>query len=251
MINIYWTRSNLGHNDLKGMQLHPRSMISALRFAEPMPLLKHIDYQNLLGPMVSRCPAVIDDLKNIFVIKSPIDINIKIDHERSNIQVDNQTPDLVKAFLGASQGKWGIHQLGFGYLFFTEQSMMTYQLPAYLDDNDFTRNTMSISAGFDVGSWFRTMGKPAIIFKPSATKINIKEGDALAYVKFATKEKVTLIEFDDEELKRMQERSPELLCGTLKDQNAGNVLSLEKCYQYFNRYKMKRRVMKLIKRNII
>jgi len=49
----------------------------------------------------------------------------------------------------------------------------------------------------------------------------------------------------------MQERSPELLCGTLKDQNAGNVLSLEKCYQYFNRYKMKRRVMKLIKRNII
>ena len=29
-----------------------------------------------------------------------------------------------------------------------------------------------------------------------------------------------------------------------------NIISLQKCYDYFNRFKMKRRIMKLIKRNL-
>ena len=40
------------------------------------------------------------------------------------------------------------------------------------------------------------------------------------------------------------------MCGTLKDHD-DNIISLKKCYDYFNRFKMKRRIMKLIKRNLI
>lgn len=251
MIKVYWTRSNHGHKELQKMKLHPRAMISPLRFPAPEPLLKHIDYQNFLGPLVSKCPAIVDDLKNMFVIKSPVDIDVKIFHEESKIQVDDQPTDFVKSFIGEPQGKWGIHQLGIGYLFFTEQSLMAHQLPAYFDDNDFTRNTFTISGGFDVGSWFRPMGKPAFMWRPTSNRCKIKEGDALIYMKFATREKVKLIEFDDEELNTMEERNPAFVCGTLKDQGAGKIISLEKCYQYFHRFKMRQKVMKLIKRNII
>ena len=86
--------------------------------------------------------------------------------------------------------------------------------------------------------------------KKDVTTIDIKEGDALLYIKFNTSEKIKLIEFDDAEFRQLAERSPEYMCGTLKDHDE-NIISLQKCYDYFNRFKMKRRIMKLIKRNLI
>ena len=93
-------------------------------------------------------------------------------------------------------------------------------------------------------------GKPVFQIKKDVTTIDIKEGDALLYIKFNTTEKIKLIEFDDSEFQRLAERSPEYMCGTLKDHD-DNIISLKKCYDYFNRFKMKRRIMKLIKRNLI
>jgi hypothetical protein len=69
-------------------------------------------------------------------------------------------------------------------------------------------------------------------------------------MKFNTTEKVKLIEFDDVEFKQLQERSPEWLCSNLKKQSMASV-SLEKSYEYFNQYKMRRRILKLIKNNLV
>ena len=60
-------------------------------------------------------------------------------------------------------------------------------------------------------------------------------------------------QYDEEKLLRLQrlnEKSPEWMCSTLKD-HTDKVLTLEKCYAYFNQYKMRQRILKLIKRNII
>jgi hypothetical protein len=161
-----------------------------------------------------------------------------------------QELDFAKAFLGDPQGKWGIHQLGMGYLFFAEKSLLATQLPAYYDDNDFTKFTHTISSSFDIGNWFRVAGKPAFMIKKDAKTIDIKDGDPLIYYKFNTTEKVKLIEFDDQELQSLNEKSPEWLCSTLKD-HSDKVLTLEKCYAYFNQFKMRQRLLKLIKRNLI
>ena len=88
------------------------------------------------------------------------------------------------------------------------------------------------------------------MIKQDAKTIDIKEGDPLIYYKFNTTEKIKLIEFDDQELQLLNEKSPEWMCSTLKD-HTDKVLSLEKCYYYFNQYKMRQRLLKLIKRNII
>ena len=127
---------------------------------------------------------------------------------------------------------------------------MINQLPAYYDNNDYTAKTNTITASFDIGNWFRPAGKPVFQIKKDVTSIDIKEGDALLYVKFNTTEKIKLVEFDDVEFNQLAERSPEYMCGTLKD-HSENIISLQKCYDYFNRFKMKRRIMKLIKRNLI
>jgi len=247
-VNVYWTRSNPGFKDLQMIGFGPDAMMSPMRLAEPEPLLKHMNYQEFFGPLVSKCPAIVDDLRNIYVIKSPV--NLKLHIGRNSIKVENQEINFAKAFLGEAQGKFGIHQLGMGYLFFSEKSLVATQLPAYYESNSFVDNTFSISASFDIGQWFRPAAKPAFIFKPGTTEVDIKEGNPLLYMKFNTTEKIKLIEFDDVEFKQLQERSPEWLCSNLKKQSMASV-SLEKSYEYFNQYKMRRRILKLIKNNLV
>ena len=251
MIKVYWTRSYIGHEKIKGLGLNTKAMLSALRVPAPEPLMKHMDHKTFFGPEVSRCPSIVDDTKNVFVIKSPMDMKINIDEAKSRVNIEIQSPDFAQLFLGNPQGKWGLHQVGaLGYLFFAEKSLMINQLPAYYDNNDYTDKTNTITASFDVGNWFMPAGKPVFQIKKDVVSIDIKEGDALLYVKFNTTEKIKLIEFDDVEFNQLAERSPEYMCGTLKD-HSENIISLQKCYDYFNRFKMKRRIMKLIKRNLI
>ena len=65
MIKVYWTRSYPKHEDLMKMGLNPKAMMSGLRIPAPQPLLEHLDYKEFFGPVVSKCPAIIDDLKNV------------------------------------------------------------------------------------------------------------------------------------------------------------------------------------------
>lgn len=247
-IKVYWTRSVPDYEDLAMIGSSSNEYMSPMRLIEPLPLLKEIDYKDFFGPAVSRCPAIIDDLKNIFVIKSPVSITLKIFPNR--LDVEQQSIEFAKAFFGPPQGKPGIHQLGFGYLFFSEKNLVATQLPAYYSQNDFTDKTFAISGSFDIGQWYRPMAKPAFIFKPGSSSVTISEGDPLLYIKFNTSEKVQLVEFDDVEFSKLGEKSPEFLCGTLKKQ-ATSVISLERCYQYFNAFRMRRKILKLIKGNEI
>jgi len=247
-INVYWTRANPGFEELENMGLKQAAFMSPMRLMAPEPLLKHMDYKAFFGPSVSKCPAIVDDLKNIFVIKSPVDIKIKLGHNA--LDVDHQDIEFAKAFLGNPQGKFGIHQLSLSYLFFSEESLIATQLPAYYDQNNFIDSTFTISASFDIGRWYRPAAKPAFIVKPGVKTIDIKQGDPLIYFKLNTSEKVNLIEFDDVEFKQLKENSPEWACASLKRQS-NTVISLAKCYEYFEQFKMRRKILRLIKNNRI
>jgi hypothetical protein len=247
-INVYWTRTNPSFDDLTALGFPTSAYMSPLRIEEPIPLTKHLDYKSFFGPQASRCPAVVDDIKNTFVIKSPVDITIDI--SPNSFKVENQDLAFAQAFLGEPQGKFGVHQLSLCYNFFSEKSLLLTQLPAYYDTNSFIDNTYTISASFDIGRWYRPAAKPAFVLKDTAKQIVIKQGDPLLYIRFNTQEKVKLIEFDDSEFKSMKEKSPEWICTTLKRQS-GNITPLAKCYEYFERYKMRNRILKIIKNNII
>ena len=246
-INVYWTRANLRGEDYKKSGRDESNMVSPLRIFEPVPLLKHIDYKELLGPWASKCPALVDDLRNVYVIKSPFDIKLTLGPNNS-AKVENQSPEFGHSFFGDPQGKVGMHQTDLAYLFFAEKSLLLSHLPAFYDFNSFTENTFQVTGSFDIGRWFRAAGKPTFIFKPGKTVIDIKEGDALLYVKFNTTEKVNLIEFDNRELDEMGDLHPSFACINLKEHSTGS-MSLKKCYEYFDRFKMRSRVLKIIKRN--
>jgi hypothetical protein len=59
---------------------------------------------------------------------------------------------------------------------------------------------------------------------------------------------IDIIEFEDTRFNLPTEENPATLCTMLKKQSEG-VLSLAKCYEYFEQYKMRRRILKLIKQS--
>jgi hypothetical protein len=245
-INVYWSRANPTASGFE-KRGYPRSnMLSPLRVPAPVPMVNHLDYKEFFGELAIKCPAIVDDLKNTFVIKSPVDLQLNF--AEGGVNVQNQTVEFTRSFLGDPMGRFGMHQLELSYLFFAESNLVMTQLPAYYDNNSFVNNTFQLTASFDIGRWFRVAGKPSFIIKPDTKCIDIKEGDALMYVKFNTKEKVKLIEFSDDELQSMGDNSFERICATLKDHSSG-VITLEKCYQYFEQYNMRKRILKMLKRN--
>lgn len=223
----------------------PQGYISPVLLYEPVPLTKHIRYKDFFGPAVSQCPAIVDDIKNTYVIKSPIDITIRLN--RDGLVIDDVNVEIGKQFLGPPQGIFGIHQLGFSYLYFSEKSLIGTQLPAYYDDNDFTRKTQAFSGSFDIGKWYRPAAKPTFKFLPDTKEVRIKKGDALSYFKLNTSEKVKLIEFEEPDEKPIDYS---LLTTTIKHPFK-NILNLETCYEYFERYNMRKRILKYIKQHTV
>ena len=237
-VNVYWTRAIAPGSG-------ERHFISPLRFQEPVFLTKHIPYKEFLGPSMLHCPGMVDELKRTVVIKSPV--GVSLEYEGTNLKVHGQDPEFGSIFFGQPQGKNGIHQLGFGYIFFADKPLMATNLSAYYDNNSYTENTNALCGSYDIGRWLRPGVRPLFQMKPGKKRIDIKEGDALMYVKFNTDEKINLVEFDAHELDQLGFHSPVNACITLKNQLQPT--PLHKAYEYFDNARMRQKVLKIIKRN--
>ena len=241
MIKVYWTRAIAPGSG-------ERHFISPLRFQEPIFLNKDIDYKEFLGPELLHCPGIVEEMTKTVVIKSPVTVDLEYADDQ-NLKIHRQDPAFGQIFFGQPQGKNGIHQLGFGYIFFADKPLMATNLPAYYHDNGYTRNVDAICGSYDIGRWFRPGVRPLFQKKPGTKNININEGDALMYVKFNTEEKIELVEFDAHELDQLGFHSPINACITLKNQLPPTPLNKE--YEYFDIARMRQKVLKIIKRNVI
>jgi hypothetical protein len=241
MIKVYWTRAIAPGSG-------ERHFISPLRFQEPIFLNKDIDYKEFLGPELLHCPGIVEEMTKTVVIKSPVTVDLEYADDQ-NLKIHRQDPAFGQIFFGQPQGKNGIHQLGFGYIFFADKPLMATNLPAYYHDNGYTRNVDAICGSYDIGRWFRPGVRLLFQKKPGTKNININEGDALMYVKFNTDEKIELVEFDAHELDQLGFHSPINACITLKNQLPPTPLN--KAYEYFDNARMRQKVLKIIKRNVI
>ena len=189
---------------------------------------------------------MVDEMTKTVVIKSPVGIDLEYGND-GNLKVYRQDPEFGAIFFGDPQGKAGIHQLGFGYIFFADKPLMATNLPPYYHNNGYTEAVNPLCGSYDIGRWFRPGVRPLFQKKPDATRISINEGDPLMYVKFNTDEKINLIEFDSHELDQLGFNSPINACISLKNQLPPT--PLHKAYEYFDNARMREKVLKIVKRN--
>jgi hypothetical protein len=144
-----------------------------------------------------KCPAFIDALRNVYIIRSPFDFILRIQPKERNIQIDkpqdfalryinNRSPDNLET---ANM----VFSLNYSLLFTTDDDIEIESLPCMYHSNEFTEAVQIITGKFNIGKWTRPVEIASIIKNStnsdsSQIEINVKRGDPLMYVRFTPKD---------------------------------------------------------------
>lgn len=132
-----------------------------------------------------RCPGFISYTKNLYCIKSPYDMTFNIDPKTKRVESTDMAEYVRKAIVFRSVpgvDSYLTISLTFFYLFFSEDSVIAEQLPAFFEHPERRQFTV-VPGEFNIGKWVRPF-EAAIEVHPDVTQLVIKRGDPLFYCRF-------------------------------------------------------------------
>jgi hypothetical protein len=183
MTTVYW---NIVDKDSQ----NPTDCMVLSHF-EPEPVLPYIiKNREVPDPTNSytSCPAFLDYYKNVYLVRSPVNIEIVYDQNTNGLAIHPQKQDFYDKFIkhrGDPKTKQSPFLMSFliYYLFITDESCIIEQLPVTFHDNSVASKIRVISAAFDIGKWFRPI-EFSFEFLNKDEPLIIKRGDPLYYVRF-------------------------------------------------------------------
>lgn len=212
-----------------------------LLWPEPILLLDHLkeEYSEIDGYL--RCPSIVREASKTLVFKSPIDFSITWTGD--NVTTTDMNQSFFNDFVFARSIEKGFINFKIPIVLFSENKTEITQYPAYMDDNDFTKNTRMLAGGFDISSWLRPLDVPFFVNRKNEP-VTIKRDHSLFYVKVDTEEKIKLTKFHcSSVLGNVMED-----CVSVKNYLSGRKLPF--LYDLFRKTSYNKRVIKEIKRNI-
>lgn len=191
-----------------------------------------------------KCYAAIEELKNTFLVKSDIDIELKFD-SKGNIYTDRYGQNFYDNFINLQPDN-KVFTLNYSHIFFSEKQLEIVQLPAFYHETPFDKHFYSAVGSFDISRWIRPLQAGYINKDYNKEKIIlVKRGDPLYYVKFNTKEKVKLRKFD------MSNDLLKYIESCVEYKFFDNKSNLEKLYSIFLKHKYNKKILKEIKENLL
>lgn len=204
-----------------------------LAHIEPVASFKEISEIRNRTSLFLKCPAVQDIFKNTYTIKSPFDLTLMVD-ESGFVQLKDYDQEFFDAFILPRTfvgDKFKSITIKYYIVFYSESDIVVEQLPAFMEENEFTKNTRLIPGKYNIGRWVRPIEIAFEVCSFSEKKeIKIKRGDALCYIRFLSDEKLNLSRKEyDEDLDKVVTN-----CSSLKKYIHGN--SLMENYNIANNY---------------
>jgi hypothetical protein len=235
MITIYW-----GANTCYSPE--------AIRAEAPIPILQKLFYERIPKDLAgevqyNRCPALVDELMNVYGIKPFWDYVIQFN------QRGLSSPDYDQEFLNRNvqvkSFKGNLYELNQFFSFFTDEpSLEMSVLPAYLEDNNVANNTIVLPAKIDIGKYFRGLSF-GFHTKKNCNEISFNRKEICYYIKFHTKKKLKFKQFLwTPELNHLGE----LMMAAKK--NKYDFMDLNYYYNIFDRFNFKKKMIKIIKENL-
>lgn len=239
-IDIYYYGNNAGLRNPETGQI----TVSDSYILEPESLIKHVSSYYSVNSELARCPAFADTVKNTFIIKSPFDFSISYSKNPKTIHIDgNNERHIRDKFFCRSYDTFPFISGTMSYVFVPSKPIEMSQLPAYMSDSPFTKNTTLVPGTFNPYKHPRPL-EPA--FYVTGTSFEVTQGDHLYYIKFHTTEKINLIPvLPDDRLVQLTDVFSALKAGS-KTQN-----SLAFWYTTGLRYKRAKNIIKYIKNNLL
>jgi hypothetical protein len=234
VITIYWG-NNLSSQP-EGIRVEPPISILQKMIQERIP--KDLQGQK----QYNRCPAFVDELKNLYGMKPVYDYTLRFEKE------DGITsPDYDEEFFNSHFGvkSSNLFEFYMDIVFFTDEPSLEMSLiPAYLEDNNIVNSTIMIPGKIDIGKYFRGLIY-AFHLKQNCNEIIFNRNEIYFYVKFHTKKKIQFKQF----LWTPEITQMDRIMMAAKNYKY-DLMNLDYYYNIFKRFNFKKKILKNIKENL-
>lgn len=179
------------------------STVSDMLWFEPEPVLKHIVQERDKHVAYLKCPAFTDVYKNVFMVRSPMDITLSVvrdDKGNCIIREHSQSPEFFNDFImhrTSQNSRFPMASISIGYLLYSEKSVELEVMHPTLSSHISTgmRGISLIYGKFDISKWIRPL-EFAFEIHDDTDRIEIKRGDPLYYFRLHTDKKVNFVRKD-------------------------------------------------------
>lgn len=190
----------------------------------------------------TKCPAIVDSLKNTYIIKASYDMDFTVNHDGVIAMRDDK--EIVDHTLRCRDQEIMLTSFHDPKLWMLAEgeSLVAEQIPP-IHSPHMWQNTMYMQGQYDIGKHFRPL---ELAFMPNTEnqKYSVRRGDHLYYVRFHTDEKIKFKRFRfDTGIYDLGHQVFRVKFNTMRR------MSLKEIYGIVRRSKMKNAMMKLIKEN--
>lgn len=140
-----------------------------------------------------QCHAMLNHVKNTFVLRFPFEVNFAIHKEFGAVPIDKTSPLDFVAIKGPSLNNSYTFSILNNWIFWSDSPLQITSTPAYLHKPAF--DGYYVPGSFNINSWFRPL-EAAIQLHELVEVVNIEKNEPFAYVKFHTEEQVVLKRFN-------------------------------------------------------
>ena len=233
MITIYWGANTSASPE--GIRADaPESILQKL--------FRHKNSKELVGDGdYKKCPALIDELINVYGLKSYFDYTLQFG--KDGVSSPDYDQEFFNRYFQVKSSNLFFYRINFA--FFTEEpSLEMSLLPAYMEDNNIVNNTIMLPGKIDIGKYFRGV-EFAFHMKQNCNEITFNRKEVFFYIRFHTNKKVQFKQFL---------WTPVLDEATNLILSAKNfkydLMNLEYYYDIFYRFNFKKKILKSIKENL-
>ena len=235
MITIYWGVNT----DFSPEGIRAEAPISILQKISqeriPKDLVGEVDY--------NRCPALVDELINVYGVKSYYDYTLKF--EKNDVSSPDYDQEFFHKHFVIKSFRGNLFEFHVNLYFFTDDpSLEMSLLPAYLEDNSVINSTIMIPGKIDIGKYFRSLAS-AFHMKQNCNEVIFNRKEIYSYIKFHTKKKLKFKQF----LWTPKLDEMGLIMMAAKN-NKYDFMNLDYYYNIFDRFNFKKKMLKNIKENL-
>ena len=221
--------------------------ISNTTWPEPESLLKSMPSM-YKDTGIHKCPAFIDQMRNTFVVKSPVEFSLRRGEDNVFVcSYDSRSKG--PGILYHRDVDRSLYSLQIFNIFIPEIPTMLNVRSATYSQSPFARSTMLVGGEFDVGKFPRAI-ECAFFIPPETDNIKVNCDDPLFYATFTPEDgsKVELEKFV------MTQEIYNVINGNLKAKNSKELKSSWRLADYYRMYKNSKQhnyLLKKVKENLL
>ena len=234
-----------------GVDTSEKGFEEGIRAEEPISILKKflIEYagKDDGSKMMSRCPAILDELQNVYGVKPYYDYKLNID-SNNEISTNDYDQKFFDSHIHIRSGR--LVSLMLNLVFFApyEKSLLMSQVAPSLEDNEIANSTIIIPGQYDIGKFFRPL-EVAFIFKKKVSSIKFLREQVCFYVRFHTTRPIVFRQFFWD-TKINEYYHPMMVVKSHKYLNDSMDTILSYYYKLFNKFQFKKKIIKIIEKNL-